>query len=347
MDKIPSLDELHEAIITASAASRRLAVEDIQPLYLGGAALSETALLAKLSISFAELAGRFQADPPIFIQHICPPQQHLALSSAATDLDRLTEAARGLSEMLPTPQENFAVQTRILDRQSERPYRPFDINQKLATLFVDRGYHLDVRDPVWVLSVVIGGDVAYLGLSTARQNLSNWAGGQHRFKSEPEQISRAEFKLLEAVDVFNLVLSGQGRAMDLGAAPGGWTRLLRRWGYEVWAVDPANLAPQLYRDKKIHHVRQPARQFLSKAPQVELIVNDMRLDVEESAQLMVQAAANLKAHGLAIMTMKLPRQGVRQKLTAGLAFLEQAYIRLGVRQLFHNRQEVTVALRKK
>jgi 23S rRNA (cytidine2498-2'-O)-methyltransferase len=347
MDKILSLDELHEAIITTSAASRWLAVEDIQPVYLNGATLNETTFLAILSISFAELTGRLQADPPIFIQHICPPQYPLALSGAAADLDHLTAAARRLSELLPAPKENFAVQTRILDRQSERPYRPFDINQKLAAVFVDRGYRLDVRNPIWILSVVIAGDTAYLGLSTASQNLSNWAGGQHRFKREPEQISRAEFKLLEAVDVFGLVLAGSGRAMDLGAAPGGWTRLLRRWGYEVWAVDPANLAPQLYRDKKIHHVRQSARQFLSKAPLVELIVNDMRLDVEESAQLMVQAAASLTPHGLAIMTMKLPRQGARQKLETGLTFLEQAYIRLGVRQLFHNRQEVTAVLRKR
>jgi 23S rRNA (cytidine2498-2'-O)-methyltransferase len=347
MDKLLSLDDLYEAIITASAPSRQLAIEDIQPVYLDGAALNETTFLAKLLVSFAELAGRLQADPPIFIQHICPPQQRLALSSAAADLDRLTAAAQALSASLPASKEPFSIQTRILDRQSERAYRPVDINQKLAAIFATSGYNLDVRNPTWVLSVVISGDMAYLGLSTARQNLSNWAGGQHRFKWEPEQISRAEFKLLEAVDVFDLILSGGGRAIDLGAAPGGWTRLLRRWGYEVWAVDPANLAPQLHRDKKIHHFRQPAERFLSKAPQVDLIVNDMRLDVEESAQLMVQAAASLKVQGLAIMTLKLPRQEVRPKLEAGLAVLERAYLRLGVRQLFHNRQEVTVALRKK
>jgi 23S rRNA (cytidine2498-2'-O)-methyltransferase len=305
--------------------------------------LNETTFLAELSTSFAGLVGRFQAEPPVFIQHICPPQARLTLNDTEDDLQRLVEVAEALHNACPLPAENsFSVQTRILDRQANRPYRPFDINQQLAPCFASRGYRLNVREPFWVLSVVIAANTAYLGLSTVRQNLSNWAGGQRRFQREKEQISRAEFKLLEAVDVFHLNLAGSGKALDLGAAPGGWTRLLRRWGYEVLAVDPAKLAPSLYRDPQIRHFREPARQFLARAPKVDLIANDMRLDVEESAHLMVEAAPKLSAGGLAIMTMKLPQHGVRQKLEAGLKILRQAYQILGVRQLFHNRSEVTV-----
>jgi 23S rRNA (cytidine2498-2'-O)-methyltransferase len=85
---------------------------------------------------------------------------------------------------------------------------------------------LDVRNPEQVLSLVCTPTHGYLGFSLAVENLSTWAGGVHRFKREKEQISRAEFKLLEILNLFQLSLSAGDTALDLGAAPGGWTRIL-------------------------------------------------------------------------------------------------------------------------
>lgn len=51
----------------------------------------------------------------------------------------------------------------------------------------------------------------------------------------------AEFKLLEALEVFGIVLPSHGVALDLAAAPGGWTRVLRRAGEYVTAIDPGEL----------------------------------------------------------------------------------------------------------
>jgi 23S rRNA (cytidine2498-2'-O)-methyltransferase len=345
---IQPLDQLHEVIVTTSADSRPLAIGELKPVYRATISLNETTFLAKLSVSFAELAGKFQAAPPIFIQHICPPQLRVSLKNKAeADLAQLAEAARLLRQTTPPLEPSFSVQTRILDRPAQRPYRPFNVNQKLADLLAGEGDMLDVQNPAWVLSVVIAANVAYLGLSSARQNLSNWAGGQRRFKQELEQISRSEFKLLEAIDVFNIELPPPGTALDLGAAPGGWTRLLRRWGYEVYAVDPAWLAPQLHEDAKVHHFRESARQFLARGLTYNLIVNDMRLNVVDSANLMVEAAQKLAKRGMAIMTLKLPKRDSRQRVELGLKILQKAYQILGVRQLFHNRNEVTVVMRKK
>ena len=51
-----------------------------------------------------------------------------------------------------------------------------------------------------------------------------------RFAREEGQVSRAEFKLLEAIELFGVAVREHGVALDLGASPGGWTRVLRRLG---------------------------------------------------------------------------------------------------------------------
>src|SRR5690606_2902121 len=162
--------------------------------------------------------------------------------------------------------------------------KPYDVNTALAAVVRDEfGIPLDVRRPQQILSVVLARPgretVAYLGLSPAVFNLSDWAGGVRRFKREPGQISRAEFKLLEALESFGIELPANGRALDLGAAPGGWTRVLRQKGQYVTAVDPGELAPAVALDPRVQYRQMTAEAYLASGPDTfDLIVNDMRLD---------------------------------------------------------------------
>jgi 23S rRNA (cytidine2498-2'-O)-methyltransferase len=242
------------------------------------------------------------------------------------------------------PSRSFSVQTRLLGEQ-EWEFGPFDVNQAVAEAITEAtGARLDVRQPAQVLSVVCMPDKGYMGLSDVEQNLSNWAGGARRFVREPGQISRSEFKLLEALELFAVPLPEGGRALDLGAAPGGWTRLLRARGLRVVAVDPAALDPRLAGDPGIRHVRATAQQYLPGRERFDLIVNDMRMDARDSARLMLDAAPCLQPEGHALMTLKLPAEAPEQVMHQALALLARRYRILGARQLFHNRSEVTVAL---
>jgi 23S rRNA (cytidine2498-2'-O)-methyltransferase len=167
-----------------------------------------------------------------------------------------------------------------------------------------------------------------------------------RFAREEGQISRAEFKLLEALETFAITLPHHGTALDLGAAPGGWTRVLRQRGQYVTAVDPGELDPRLQDDKGIRHRRMTAEDYLRSEPDpFDLIVNDMRMDARDSARLMLSYVRYLYPHGVAIMTVKLPEANRAPLLDHALRLLRQAYEVVGARQLFHNRSEVTVALR--
>lgn len=337
-----------EVVFTTDPASRRFALDEV----LGTAPGSELVRwlapdvgLVSLVTSWDVLVAIFREQPPIFCRHIFPVRLHVAIDQAPADLDLLADAAARLAPEFD-PDRPFSVQTRLLDEGW--PYGPYDVNTRLADVWVAAGGTLDVRQPEQVLSVVLTAREGYVGRSPVSENLSDWAGGARRFRREKGQISRAEFKLLEALEVFELQVPEGGVALDLGAAPGGWTRILRRHGMRVVAVDPADLVPALAQDPDVHHVRALAQDAL---PGIEtafdVVLNDMRVDARDSARLMLRAAANLEPTGWALMTLKLPKHSLIGTMKGALDVLGAAYTVTGVRQLFHNRSEVTVALRRK
>jgi 23S rRNA (cytidine2498-2'-O)-methyltransferase len=221
------------------------------------------------------------------------------------------------------------------------------VNERLAAALREAtGAPLDVRAPQQVLSVLATPGAGYLGLSRAEENLSAWAGGGIRFAREPDQVSRSEFKLLEAISVFHLSVPAAGSALDLGASPGGWTRLLRKAGLQVTAVDPGDLDPRVAADPGVRHVHAMAQEFRCRPDEYAVIVNDMRLDARDSARLMLDFAPCLASEGWAVMTLKLPHRSQEQVARQAVELLLRRYQLLGARQLYHNRSEITVALQR-
>lgn len=330
--------------------------------------LAPGVLLVDARQPFGALAATWGATPPVFVRHICPVQAIVPLWDSPGDPDELAEALAGpalavLAAHLPADQR-FSVQTRLL---AEPPYKPFDVNQAVSQAVTERtGALLDVRSPEQVLSIVCAalapavldhlprelqpGPHAALyglaGLSTPQDNLSDWAGGARRFAREEGQVSRSEFKLLEAFEIFGVRLPPHGVALDLGASPGGWTRILRARDQYVTAVDPGALDERVAADPRVRHKRMTAEAYLHDDPdQFDLIVNDMRMDARDSARLMVLYARLLYRHGAAIMTLKLPETHRSPILEHAFDILRGAYTIAGARQLFHNRSEITVYLR--
>lgn len=294
--------------------------------------------------------GRFrQPSEPIFLRHIAPVQEAVSLDGEQSDLDTLKRTVRdNLLDEFPTSQP-FSVQTRLF---AQTAYKPFNVNRTLsATIERGTGAPLNVRQPQMILSVAIseidGQLVGMIGASDVKQNLSDWAGGERRFKREKGQISRAEFKLLEAIEYFDLRLPKQGIALDLGAAPGGWTRVLRQAqdALVVVAVDPGELHKSLQKDWGVNHVRGSAEWYLqSLTPDqtFDVIVNDMRLDGRYSAEILTNYAPHLAPDGFLLMTVKLPQNYPLERLEETVQILKTRYNIRGVRQLFHNRHEVTI-----
>jgi 23S rRNA (cytidine2498-2'-O)-methyltransferase len=356
-------------VLTCDDGSLDLAEQEllrIAPAAFVAAHLAPGIMLVDAGQPFGTLVAAWAAAPPIFVRHICPVQAVVPLWGGEGDLVDLTDSALPALSSAFDPALPFSVQARIL---AELPYKPFDVNNALATaLAAATGATLDVRHPTQILSVVCAevppaaaGRLAaawqtlpdeaaafgLIGASTAAENLSNWAGGMRRFAREEGQISRAEFKLLEALEVFAINLPPRGVALDLGAAPGGWSRVLRQHGQYVTAIDPGVLDPRIAADPNVRHKHMTAEAYLRDEPdQFDVIVNDMRMDGRDSARLMVAYARLLYPGGLVLMTLKLPELRRLPVLEHALQILRGAYTIAGARQLFHNRSEITLYLRR-
>jgi 23S rRNA (cytidine2498-2'-O)-methyltransferase len=359
------------AILTAAPESEGPALADLRRAtpFPSPERLAPGLFLLALPETFAQFSQRLRQTPPLFIRHIQPVQSEVPLTGEPQDLDRLATAALDLAPRLQADR-TYSVQTRLLatsgsvppspedqepktqhptpNTQHPTPLSRFEINERLAAALTgSTGAVLDVRRPEQVVSVLATPSVAYLGISLAEENLSSWAGGAIRFAREPDQVSRSEFKLLESLEVFHLALPEAGRALDLGASPGGWTRVLRRAGLAVTAVDPGELDSRLREDAGIHHIRSLAQEYRCREDEYAVIVNDMRMDARDSSRLMLDFAPCLAPGGLAVLTLKLPERAPDAVAHQAIGLLLRRFDLLGARQLYHNRSEITVALSRR
>jgi 23S rRNA (cytidine2498-2'-O)-methyltransferase len=315
--------------------------------------LSDSLALLSSNLDFDALSSLIISQEPIFIRHISPATIQIALTNTAEDLNALVQTVVELT--LPPEPFEFAVQVRFTEKPEQRPYTPFAVKQVIADHLINSSFATEnIKQPEWVISICCTPDTAYIGFSETAQNISDWAGGERRFAREDGQISRAEFKLLEAIEVFGLALPEEGIALDLGAAPGGWSRVLLHRGLGVLAVDPANLDPRVAINPDLEHYRGHADKFLAVATQnsyqFDLIVNDMRMDAKIAAETMLKFKPLLKPKGYAISSLKLPYATPKLKpvtlVSQSLDILRTGYKEVRARQLFHNRQEVTVVMQK-
>lgn len=222
-------------------------------------------------------------------------------------------------------------------------FRPDTLRRELETMLREDGADVTRAGSAQVLSVCLAGNQILLGLNGVAAALSDWPGGRVRLSKPKGQIARSEFKLEELFRTTDLRPPDHGLALDLGASPGGWTRILRSYGMDVVAVDPAELDPRLGGDRSIRHVRTTSGPFLAETTEIfDVIVNDMRMDPAMSVGLMIDAAEHLRPGGLLILTLKLSHHAAIRTIRNAVSRLEEAVeIRL-VRQLHHNRNEVTV-----
>lgn len=291
---------------------------------------------------------------PIFVRHLAPAQAIVPLSNTERDIGALTVAIGSLPEFeLLEKGRYFAVQARMVqstEAAAARAYSSGIINRTLAGIFSEEtGAIENIKKPQIVVSILCTTDQAYVGISSVSENLSAWPGGARQYAQKSDQISRAEFKLQEALETFGVTLPDGGRSLDLGAAPGGWTRLMLAAGMHVVAVDPANLDLRLNGQKRLEHYRGYAQDYLEKAistrQHFDVIANDMRMDARDAARLLGHAAQCLRPDGFVITTLKLPHETMTMRPLAivrqAVGIMRDCYSIVQVRQLYHNRQEVT------
>jgi 23S rRNA (cytidine2498-2'-O)-methyltransferase len=285
---------------------------------------------------------------PIFIKHIMPVQAELSLSKTRdTDLPAILEKA--IQKCSLSIGQYFAVQCRRVGVGYD--YDAKDVEVFVGSYFESKGAvarFYDIKNAVdanqSVISVYLFEETGFIGFSTITENMNEYSDEYRIFSRLPRDVSRAEFKLIEALRKFRLDLP-QGRALDLGAAPGGWTKVLADAGMRVVAIDPAELNGKVAGHPNVTHVKKQANDYVSDGD-FDLLVNDMNMDPEDSARIMMQLAGHLKPGTYAIMTVKFVIRNPDRLLANVAPILEPAFDILDMKNLFHNRLEVTMLLRR-
>ena len=298
--------------------------------------------------SFTLISKTIINKPLLFTRHIFPILGTIPIHEDDNDFNLIINSICQIKEYLKK-ELTFSVQSRILS-QVNSCIKNFDLNLNISDYLEMQGYKLDIKNPEQVISIIIQDKLCYVGISESRYNLSNWAGGEHRFKYFDDQISRSEFKLMEAIDTFKIDLSNYKNALDLGAAPGGWTKILLSYKLKVTAIDPANLNDSIKKNVNVVHYKELAQNYINKIKNTEIfdmILNDMRMDSIDSCNLTGLFCKYLNKNGIAIITIKLPHANILKIANKSLLILKKWYDIAGARQLFHNRSEITVVLRPK
>ncbi|UTA46571.1 23S rRNA (cytidine(2498)-2'-O)-methyltransferase RlmM [Simiduia sp. 21SJ11W-1] len=199
-------------------------------------------------------------------------------------------------------------------------------------------------------------DTAFVGVSPA-ENSAPWPMGIPRLKLPKESPSRATLKLEEAWhqfiprDQWDHQLQGGQRAVDLGAAPGGWTWLLVQRGMFVEAVDNGPMQEALMETGQVTHHKADGFQFEPRKP-VDWLVCDI---VDKPARVVAMVSRWFEAGFCqqAIFNLKLPMKQRYQEVQKLLQRLAEACdaagkpVNLRARQLYHDREEITVMAQRR
>jgi len=196
------------------------------------------------------------------------------------------------------------------------------------------------------------GATAYVGVSIGESG-SPWPMGIPRLRMPHAAPSRSTLKLVEALVTFlgdgeASALRAGMRAVDLGAAPGGWTWQLAYRGLRVTAVDNGPLKGSVADDPLVTHLRCDGLKFRPRRA-VDWVTCDIVEQPLRIAALMAAWIADGAARH-ALFNLKLP---MKKRYDEVLRCVDAVDARLAgaefdatlrVRQLYHDRAEVTAYL---
>jgi len=282
----------------------------------------------------------FQAHTPIFVRHIHPVDVTVPITGQPGDLEALAAAAEPLLRAHPAGAA-VAVQVRLFLEPGPACERAA-VRERLDAVAASAGLVPVTQGADLILSVALHGGQALLGLSTPAENLSDWPGGEVRYRREEGQLSRAKFKLLEAFDTFGIPAPAGGRALDLGAAPGGWTSLLLERGLSVTAVDTGDLSEALLGHPALTFLKQNVEDVRFPPETFDLLTCDMSWNPLNTARMVARLAPSVKHGAHLVLTVKLMLENPTRTIRLVKEALATEFQVRRVKQLFHNRDEVTL-----
>lgn len=278
------------------------------------------------------------------VGRVIPLQVQCEVGKSACHLETLAEA----SDLLPGPSPEASFKA-VCERRGHHEWTSGQAAIAVGLRANARtGAPVDLDSPEQILSVQIFQDLAFLGVGYADQLLRKEITRMRRWASGERPLNRAEAKLREAISQFSLDLAPTGRALDIGAAPGGWTKVLSEHVAEVVAVDPAELDERVLQLPSVRHIRERS-ETLKQMPDIglfDIITNDMNMDPDRSADVLCDLADLLRPGGFVVMTVKYVTPHRGEHIHDALEHLGRCFVDLRVGRVPHNAMETTIVGRR-
>lgn len=202
------------------------------------------------------------------------------------------------------------------------------------------------------LFCLVGKEGLFCGMQSPRASNGLYAGGSKYIDQDaPDTISRAGAKIAEALHyllLYRPAMSAGSHWVELGACPGGMTSELLARDQRVTAIDRAPLDKRLSGRPGLKFVLDDVAAFEPRPGTVfDALLCDMNGPPEESIEQVIRLSRFLKARGLVVFTLKVPRvesvsepcalfrQIVATAAAAGLQLFAQTH-------LTYNRHEFTL-----
>lgn len=193
----------------------------------------------------------------------------------------------------------------------------------------------------------------YIGYSE-NGNAHHYPAGIMRLKLPKTAPSRSYLKLDEALhtflpkhNLFHLFKPGS-KAVDLGAAPGGWTWLLSQYNVEVNAIDNGHLINALKNNPRVKHLHMDAFTYKPEQ-QVDWMVCDI-VDKPLRTLALVEKwlINNWSYHYIVILKLPMHKRYafIKQSILPRLANIQKQYKHKDIfcKHLYYTRDEICLAI---
>ncbi|MFC4161131.1 23S rRNA (cytidine(2498)-2'-O)-methyltransferase RlmM [Chitinimonas lacunae] len=311
---------------------------------------------AARAIEMAEGWGSVRQIPPIELSTLVFPRQLLQWVADVTELPSRDRISPLLTAVEALGQRFSDIWFEYPDTNEGKALSSFC--KRFGPLFRERAAHLLDTDPTAPRLHLFFPSLERCLLAIADPaSASPWPLGIARVKMPVEAPSRSTLKLAEAFLVLvpeqelTQRLKPGMRAVDLGAAPGGWTYQLVTRGLKVIAVDNGPMKGSMAGHPQVEHQRQDGFRYKPRRP-VDWVVCDMVEQPHRVAALMAQWLAEGHANQ-ALFNLKLPMKKRSEAVADAFELIDDKLSAAGIRytisarQLYHDREEVTVYLRRR